>query len=69
MAEKLKVHQLTAENMQQIYDVSCGSPVLHNTALQVSVNYCDADIDGDTVPQVIIYKYSYRNLSYTLINS
>ncbi|KAJ2952417.1 hypothetical protein O0L34_g6723 [Tuta absoluta] len=48
VAEMLKTHQLTSENMEEIYDVSRGKPVLHNTALQVSVNYCAGDDDMES---------------------
>lgn len=43
MGERLKSLSLTAENMSQIYDVSSGQPVLHNTALQVAVSYCEGE--------------------------
>ncbi|KOB76062.1 Vacuolar protein sorting-associated protein 13D, partial [Operophtera brumata] len=43
VADKLQKHRLTADSMRQIYDVSCGKPVLHNTALQFNIDLSDAD--------------------------
>ncbi|KAJ8723031.1 hypothetical protein PYW07_004211 [Mythimna separata] len=47
VADKLKVHQLSSENMADIYDVTQGKPVLHNTALRFTVNYADTEADTD----------------------
>lgn len=52
VADKLKQHQLSSENMADIYDVSLGKPVLHNTALRFTVNYCDTDVDTSADYQV-----------------
>ncbi|XP_053625592.1 intermembrane lipid transfer protein Vps13D isoform X2 [Plodia interpunctella] len=51
VAEQLKTHQLSGENMSQIYDVSRGKPVLHNTALQLSISYADTELDGAVINQ------------------
>ncbi|CAH0747945.1 unnamed protein product [Diatraea saccharalis] len=51
VAEKLKSHCLTAENLEQIYDVTCGQPVLHDTALQLSLHCSEGDQSGESVQQ------------------
>lgn len=52
VAEKLKHRPLTAESMEDTYDVSAGKPVLHDTALQLTLDYCDKELDGEVVYQV-----------------
>lgn len=61
MAEQLKTHQLSGENMSQIYDVSRGKPVLHNTALQLSISYADTELDGAVINQVLIYFFIIKS--------
>lgn len=59
VADKLSVQQFS-ENMSDMYDVTAAKPVLHNTALQFSINYCDndpdtrADYQVRTVPRNVI---------------
>ena len=54
VCDKLKLHQLSSENMADIYDVSHGKPVLHNTALRLTVNYADTQADTDADYQVTV---------------
>lgn len=49
VGETLAAHSLSAENMPAIYDASRGKPVLHDTALQLHVNYTDAEDRARTV--------------------
>lgn len=50
MSDKIsKRHMSTAtDNLADIYDVSCGRPVLHDTALQLAVAFCELE-DGPRV--------------------
>lgn len=45
MSDKIsKRHMSTAtDNLADIYDVSCGLPVLHDTALQLAVAFCQLE--------------------------
>lgn len=39
----LAAYTLSAENMPAIYDAARGKPVLHDTALQLHVNYTNTE--------------------------
>lgn len=43
VSETLAAHALSAENMPTIYDAARGKPVLHDTALQLHVNYTNSE--------------------------
>lgn len=47
MSAKLAQHRLSAESMPAIYDAGGGKPVLHNTALQLAVNYGQLEPGGE----------------------
>ncbi|RVE43991.1 hypothetical protein evm_011346 [Chilo suppressalis] len=51
VAEKLKTLELRAENLEQIYDVSCGRPVLHNTEVRLALQCSDFERDQQLVQQ------------------
>lgn len=58
MGETLAAHAPSAENMPAIYDAARGKPVLHDTALQLHVNYTDSDTRDPTVSQLRIFPQS-----------
>ncbi|KPJ12217.1 Vacuolar protein sorting-associated protein 13D [Papilio machaon] len=43
VGERLRRQPLSAENMGAVYDVSCGRPVLHDTALQLTLDLHERD--------------------------
>lgn len=49
--------------MRQIYDVSCGKPVLHNTALQFNIDLSDADDSSCQVSFLPLLKMAKPNQS------
>lgn len=62
VGEMLAVHALSAENMPAIYDAARGKPVLHDTALQLHVNYTNTD-DHDHMVSYLRISYSNRALA------
>lgn len=59
MSEKLKSMTLNSDNMEEVYDVSAGQPVLHNTALQFAISYCEGDLSHQVYFRTTLFYRSF----------
>ncbi|XP_050345761.1 intermembrane lipid transfer protein Vps13D [Nymphalis io] len=76
VSDKLRKRNMSTvtDNLADIYDVSCGLPVLHDTALQLTVTFCELDdgprctVDGKVVDglHVTASREQYEQLLETL---